>query len=168
MMRPLRAALHPYPMRWAGDIAVLHMDGSEPWTIQSGGYMASSPGVNVGLRCQNLKQGMFSGEGFFVTKVSGRGSLFLCSFGSIHTLELRPGEEMTIDNGCAMKQRLGILLWALHSFFVLRAPCPNVAHTHAHARAHTHTHSRLLAHSAFVVGLICRTMGVGPRSLCIC
>src|SRR5262249_6696264 len=49
-------------------------------------------------KMQNLTKGLFSGEGFFVVKVSGSGTLFVSSYGSIHPIDLADGEEMVIDN----------------------------------------------------------------------
>jgi uncharacterized protein (TIGR00266 family) len=48
---------------------------------------------------QNLTKGLFSGEGFFVLKASGVGTLFVSSFGAIHPIDLAEGQEIIIDNG---------------------------------------------------------------------
>ena len=47
---------------------------------------------------QNLAKGLFSGEGFFVLNVSGRGTVFVNTYGSIHAINLEQGEEIIIDN----------------------------------------------------------------------
>jgi uncharacterized protein (AIM24 family) len=47
---------------------------------------------------QNLMKGLFSGEGFFVIKATGAGTLFVSSYGAIHPLDLADGQEMIIDN----------------------------------------------------------------------
>ena len=54
--------------------------------------------VVVSTKMQNLAKGLFSGEGFFVMEVSGKGLLFVSSFGAIHEINLGPGEEIIIDN----------------------------------------------------------------------
>ena len=41
---------------------------------------------------------MFSGEGLFVTKLSGNGVAFITSLGAIHSIQLQPGQEYVIDN----------------------------------------------------------------------
>ena len=48
---------------------------------------------------QNLAQGFFSKEGFFVLNVRGRGTVFLSSYGAIHAINLAAGEEIVVDNG---------------------------------------------------------------------
>ena len=48
---------------------------------------------------QNLAQGIFSREGFFVLNIHGSGTLFLSSFGAIHAVNLEADEEVIIDNG---------------------------------------------------------------------
>lgn len=81
-----------------GDIAVIHLDGSIPYTLQKDGFFAGSESLEVSTKMQNLSKGLFSGEGFFIIRVSGRGELFVSSYGAIHPLDLAPGEEMVIDN----------------------------------------------------------------------
>lgn len=41
---------------------------------------------------------MFSGEGLFVTKLSGNGVAFITSLGAIHSVQLQPGREYIIDD----------------------------------------------------------------------
>jgi uncharacterized protein (TIGR00266 family) len=48
---------------------------------------------------QNLLKGLFSGEGFFVLRASGMGTLFVSSYGAIHPIELSEGQEFVVDNG---------------------------------------------------------------------
>ncbi len=82
-----------------GGILDLDLDGSYGLIVQKNGYLASSETINVETKVQNLAQGFLSGEGFFVLKVSGRGTLFVSSYGVIHPLNLEQGEEIIIDNG---------------------------------------------------------------------
>lgn len=42
---------------------------------------------------------MFSGEGFFILNISGKGTVFLSSYGAIHKINLQAGEEYIVDNG---------------------------------------------------------------------
>ncbi len=80
-----------------GDIMELEMDGTN-YVLQKDGFFAASEGISISAKVQNLVQGLFSGEGFFVLKATGRGILFVSSYGSIHPLDLAPGEEIIIDN----------------------------------------------------------------------
>lgn len=82
-----------------GGIVDVELDGSYGLRVQKNGFLASTQGVDVDTAVQNLTQGLFSREGFFVLNVRGRGTLFLSSFGAIHAINLGPGEEVIIDNG---------------------------------------------------------------------
>ncbi|MDR2442222.1 MAG: AIM24 family protein, partial [Deltaproteobacteria bacterium] len=55
--------------------------------------------VEVSTKVQSLFRGLFSREGFFILKVSGRGTVFLSSYGAIHPIELKDGEQFVVDNG---------------------------------------------------------------------
>lgn len=81
-----------------GDIAVVELNG-EGMVIQKDGFLACTEEVEVNTQLQNLAQGLFSGEGFFVVRAEGRGLLFLESYGAIHEFNLGPGEQKIIDNG---------------------------------------------------------------------
>lgn len=86
---------HAYP----GSIVDVELDGSYGLRVQKDGFLAATMGVEVDTKVQNLKKGLFSGEGFFVLNVTGKGTLFLSSYGAVHIFHLQPGEEMVIDNG---------------------------------------------------------------------
>ena len=74
------------------------LDGTNDLIVQKDGYLASEKSVDVSTKTQNLAQGLFSGEGFFILKVSGRGTVFLNSYGSIHEIDLQEGQEYIVDN----------------------------------------------------------------------
>ena len=61
--------------------------------------MAGTDGIQVETKAQNLLQGLFSGEGFFILNIRGRGTVFISSYGVIHPINLEAGEEIIIDNG---------------------------------------------------------------------
>ena len=82
-----------------GGILDLELDGSYGLTIQKDGFLAATSGVDVNTKVQNLSRGLFSGEGFFVLNASGRGTIFVSSYGVIHPINLEDGEEVIIDNG---------------------------------------------------------------------
>lgn len=86
---------HPAP----GGIVDVELDGSYSLRVQKDGFLASTSGIDVDTAVQNLAQGIFSREGFFVLDIRGRGTVFLSSFGAIHAINLNPGEEVMIDNG---------------------------------------------------------------------
>ena len=98
----LRAARGPGQVLLAastpGDTILLELDGYSDYILQKDGFLAATDGVVVETTMQNLTRGLFSGEGFFIIKVSGKGTLAVSSFGAIHGFELGPGEEYIVDN----------------------------------------------------------------------
>jgi uncharacterized protein (TIGR00266 family) len=82
-----------------GGIVDVELDGSYGLRVQKDGFLAATDGIEVNTQMQNLFQGIFSKEGFFVLNVSGRGTVFLSSYGAIHAINLGEGEEYIVDNG---------------------------------------------------------------------
>ena len=81
-----------------GDIIDVDLDGSYGLTVQKDGFFAGEAGIQVSSKMQNLAQGLFSGEGFFILNITGRGKVFLSSLGAIHAVNLNPGEQIIVDN----------------------------------------------------------------------
>ncbi|MCK5518990.1 MAG: AIM24 family protein, partial [Alphaproteobacteria bacterium] len=63
------------------------------------GFLAGTPGIDVASKMQSLTKGILSGEGFFILKLSGTGTAFLHTYGSIYTIDIPAGEQILIDNG---------------------------------------------------------------------
>ncbi len=82
-----------------GGIMDVELDGSYGLTIQKDGFLASTQGIDIETKAQNLLQGFMSGEGFFILNARGRGTVFVSSYGMIHPINLDNGEEVIIDNG---------------------------------------------------------------------
>ncbi|NLE95713.1 MAG: TIGR00266 family protein [Dehalococcoidia bacterium] len=80
-----------------GDIMHVDMTGSS-LLVQSTSFLASSAQLLVDTKWSGAK-GFFAKEGLFLLKVSGRGDLFLSSYGAIHEVTLGPGQQYTLDNG---------------------------------------------------------------------
>ena len=81
-----------------GDIQAIELDGDTDYLLQKDGFFAATDEVEVATKMQNLVKGLFSGEGFFIIKVSGSGTLFVSSYGAIHPIDLASGQEIIIDN----------------------------------------------------------------------
>ena len=81
-----------------GGVIALELDGSTGYIVEKDGFLAGSESLSVSTTTQNLMQGFFSGEGFFVLRISGRGRLFISSAGAIHPIDLGAGEEFVVDN----------------------------------------------------------------------
>ena len=82
-----------------GGILDLELDGSYGLMVQKNGFLAGTDGINVDTKAQNIMRGLFSGEGFFILHVNGRGVVFISSYGVIHPINLDDGEEFIVDNG---------------------------------------------------------------------
>ena len=81
-----------------GEIMDIEMDGATTYLLQKDGFFAGSEGIAITTKMQNLAKGVFSGEGFFVIKATGKGTLFVSSYGAIHPFDLSQGEEIIVDN----------------------------------------------------------------------
>ncbi|NJN66608.1 MAG: TIGR00266 family protein [Chloroflexaceae bacterium] len=81
-----------------GDIQAIEMDGKTSYVLQKDGFFAGSESLEVSTKMQNLTKGLFSGEGFFIIRVSGMGTLFVSSYGAIHPIDVPAGQEVIIDN----------------------------------------------------------------------
>ncbi|MDR0621397.1 MAG: TIGR00266 family protein [Deltaproteobacteria bacterium] len=82
-----------------GGIVPIQLDGQFGLMVQKDGFLAGTDELNVGTSLQNLMGGLFSKEGFFVVNITGRGLVFVSSYGAIHPINLAPGEQVIIDNG---------------------------------------------------------------------
>ncbi|WP_336782458.1 TIGR00266 family protein [Paenibacillus illinoisensis] len=92
---PAEILLSPSTM---GGVEAVELDGSYSLYVQKDGFLAGTEGIQVNSKMQNLKKGLFSGEGFFIIEISGRGTVFLSSYGAIHAIHLAAGEEVIVDN----------------------------------------------------------------------
>ncbi|MBU5675221.1 TIGR00266 family protein [Alkaliphilus sp. MSJ-5] len=81
-----------------GGVVDVELDGSYGLCVQKDGFLAASDSISVDTQMQNLTRGLFSGEGFFILKVRGTGTVFINSYGAIHPINLEAGEEVVIDN----------------------------------------------------------------------
>lgn len=79
-----------------GDIVQLELR-NETWFSQGGAYLAGDPSLTLGT--QGSIKALISGEGLFLSKISGTGPLFLTSFGAIYSRDLAIGERYIVDTG---------------------------------------------------------------------
>lgn len=89
-----------------GDITALELSGRN-LIVQGGSYLASGPGVDVNASWGGLK-GLIGGEGLFFLKVTGKGTVFITSFGAIHKKTLAPGEVYKVDSGHMVAYEEGV------------------------------------------------------------
>ena len=87
-----------------GDVMHIKVTPSSgPVFVQSGGYLASTPGVDLDTKWGGAK-GFFSGAGLFLLKCEGEGDLWISSYGAIHEIPIglpnTPGAAgYTVDTG---------------------------------------------------------------------
>jgi uncharacterized protein (TIGR00266 family) len=80
---------------YPGDIEAFELDGT--LYAQSGAFLASTEGISIDTKWGGAKT-FFGREGLFLLKMSGRGTVFLSSFGAIYKKELHD-ERFIIDTG---------------------------------------------------------------------
>jgi uncharacterized protein (TIGR00266 family) len=80
-----------------GDIIALEV-GDQPLLIQSGSFLAATPDVDVDTKWGGGKT-FFSREGLFLLRCTGRGTVFVSSYGAIRQIDLGAGEKYTVDTG---------------------------------------------------------------------
>ena len=78
-----------------GDILPYQMNGTD-LVVQSTGYMASTPGVEIDLGFTGFKS-LFSGESLFWLSASGSGLVLLSAFGSVYEVEVEG--DYVVDTG---------------------------------------------------------------------
>ncbi len=68
---------------------------------QKDSFLCAARGVSIGIAFQKkIGVGLFGGEGFIMQKLDGDGLVFVHAGGSIHPLELGPGQQLRVDTGC--------------------------------------------------------------------
>jgi len=80
-----------------GDIVEIPITPENGYIMQSGSYVASTPGVEIDTKWQGFTKGIFGSE-FFMLKVTGNGKVFCNVYGGIIQKQLTAGEKMTLDN----------------------------------------------------------------------
>jgi len=80
-----------------GDIEVLEVTPNQGYIVQKSAYIASTQDVNLDVQWQGFTKGLF-GQGLFMIKISGKGMLFINTFGAIDKHSLKTGETMIVDN----------------------------------------------------------------------
>lgn len=78
-----------------GDIMVIPMSGGT-MLVQSGSFLACSDSISMDTKWGGAKT-FFSGEGLFMLRISGSGTLILSSYGAIHELKLEKAQKYIVD-----------------------------------------------------------------------
>ena len=80
-----------------GDIEMLEVRPNQGYVIQKAAYIASTENVDLDVKWEGFTKGLF-GQGLFMIRVKGNGTLFINTFGAIDKHALRPGQTLTVDN----------------------------------------------------------------------
>jgi len=80
-----------------GDIEKLDIKQGQGFVIQKSAYIASSQDVELDVKWEGFTKGLF-GQGLFMLKAKGNGSLFINTFGAIDTHTLASGQKLIVDN----------------------------------------------------------------------
>lgn len=82
----------------AGDIVTGEVTPDQPLSITKGCWLASSDGVDLDTKWGGFKN-LVGGEGGFLVRASGTGTVVLACYGALDTIHLADGETVTIDTG---------------------------------------------------------------------
>ncbi|NEQ98607.1 MAG: TIGR00266 family protein [Cyanothece sp. SIO2G6] len=80
-----------------GDIQHYYVTSGKNLLVQSSGFVAAGPDVTLDTQFQGLSKGFFSGESFFLIKVTGEGDFWFSSFGAIIEIPVENG--YVVDTG---------------------------------------------------------------------
>jgi uncharacterized protein (TIGR00266 family) len=80
-----------------GDIDTFDIGPDHGYIIQKSAYIASTPGVDLDVKWEGFRKGLF-GQGIFMIKVTGTGKIFINTFGAIDKHTLEAGETLIVDN----------------------------------------------------------------------
>jgi uncharacterized protein (TIGR00266 family) len=70
-----------------GAIEQIDLQPGQELFMQSGAYLASTPGIQLDTKWQGAK-GFFSGESLFLLRAHGQGRLWFSSYGGIHAVDI--------------------------------------------------------------------------------
>jgi len=80
-----------------GDIETLEIKPDQGYIIQKAAYIASTQDVDLDVQWQGFTKGLF-GQGLFMIKTTGSGTLFINTFGAIDKHTLKPDQTLIVDN----------------------------------------------------------------------
>jgi uncharacterized protein (TIGR00266 family) len=68
---------------------------------QKDAFLCAARGVSIGIAFQKrIGVGLFGGEGFIMQRLEGDGLCFVHAGGTLHSLDLGPGQTLRVDTGC--------------------------------------------------------------------
>ena len=68
---------------------------------QKDSFLCAAKGVSIGIAFQRkIGVGLFGGEGFIMQRLEGDGLCFVHAGGTVHPIDLAPGQTLRVDTGC--------------------------------------------------------------------
>jgi uncharacterized protein (TIGR00266 family) len=88
----------PYP----GKIQPIELrDWGGTLIAQKDSFLCAARGIDLSIAFnRRVGAGFFGGEGFILQRLAGDGLAFLHASGTLHTVDLAPGEVLRVDTGC--------------------------------------------------------------------
>jgi len=80
-----------------GDIDTLSVSQGKGYILQKAAYIASHGSVNLDVKWEGFTKGLF-GQGLFMIRATGEGTIFINTFGAIDHHTLKEGEKLIVDN----------------------------------------------------------------------
>ena len=88
---PYPGKIQPIDLREMGGTLIAQKDS----------FLCGARGVDVTIAfSRRFGAGFFGGEGFILQKLTGDGLVFLHASGTLHPMDLAPGEVLKVDTGC--------------------------------------------------------------------
>ncbi len=89
-----------------GEVGILEPAG-ETWVLDRGAFLASESGIEIGAFTNKAISGLFGGEGFFQTQVSGRGQVMYMAPGPVEQMDL-VNDTLVVDGSFAVARTAGL------------------------------------------------------------
>ena len=80
-----------------GDIETIEISPNKGYIVQKSAYIASTQNVDLDVKWEGFTRGLF-GQGLFMLRVTGNGTMFINTFGAIDKHALAPNETLIVDN----------------------------------------------------------------------
>lgn len=84
--------------RLPGDVSTYLLEPGRALFVQKGSWLANDASVGIDAKWGGFRN-MFGGEGGFIVRVDGQGTVVFACYGALETWTLEPGQSITVDTG---------------------------------------------------------------------
>jgi uncharacterized protein (AIM24 family) len=91
-----------------GNFTILELNGEE-WITDKRAYFASEMGIEIGSYTNKSFTGLFPGEGFYQTRLAGKGKVAILSAGPLETIVLE-NQKLVVDRSFAVAREASVQL----------------------------------------------------------